>query len=179
MFWLSCLAEVILFLKSGHTQREREREREGGSGGGGGGGQRLNRTYMAGVNFAFSSMPNDVHAGEKQARLKGELKCKSEEIGRVTKRTVVYRPAVSIRLSRSLGFPTCLFLASPLSRPHERRPMAARKEQLSSLFFAAWTTQLLHEKLSMGFRRAKVTQRNTNRQKILWTIDFGVTTRGP
>ena len=58
--------------------------------------QRLNRTYMAGVNFAFSSMPNDVHAEEKQARLEGELKCKSEEIGRVTKRTVAYR-----QLSRS------------------------------------------------------------------------------
>ena len=62
---------MILFLKSGHTQREREREREKGEGGGG---QRLNRTYMAGVNFAFSSMPNDVHAEEKQARLEGELK---------------------------------------------------------------------------------------------------------
>ena len=115
-------------------EREREREREGGRGGGG---QRLNRTDMAGVNFAFSSMPNDVHAEEKQVRLEGELKCKSEEIGRVTKRTVAYRPAVSIRLSRSLGFPTCLFLASPLSGPHERRPMASRKEQLSSLFFVA------------------------------------------
>ena len=34
-------------------ERERERERRGK----GGGGQRLNRTYMAGVNFAFSSMP--------------------------------------------------------------------------------------------------------------------------
>ena len=34
---------------------------------------------------------------------------------KVIKRTVAYRPAVSIRLSRSLGFPTCLFLASPLS----------------------------------------------------------------
>ena len=73
---------MILFLKSCHTQRERERERERdkerekGGGGGGGGGQRLNRTYMAGVNFAFSSMPNDVHAEEKQARLEGELKCK-------------------------------------------------------------------------------------------------------
>ena len=87
---------------------------------------------------------------------------------RVTKRTEAYRPAVSIRLSRSLGFPTCLFLASPLSGPHERherRPMASRKEQLSSLFFVAWTTQPLHEKLLVGFRRAKFTQRKTNRQK--------------
>ena len=78
---------------------------------------------------------------------------------RVTKRTVAYQPAVSIRLSRSLGFPTCLFLPSPLSWPHERRPMASRKEQLSSLFFVAWTTRPLHEKLLMGFRRAKFTNR--------------------
>ena len=90
---------------------------------------------------------------------------------RVTKRTVAYRPAVSIRLSRSLGFPTCLFLASPLSGPHERRPMASRKEQLSSLFFVAWTTQPLHEKLFMGFRRANFTQRSTNRQKNIFVDD--------
>ena len=69
---------MILFLKSGHTQRERERERERRGKGEGGGGQRLNRTYMAGVNFAFSSMPNDVHAEEKQARLEGELKCRGD-----------------------------------------------------------------------------------------------------
>ena len=123
------------------------------------------------MNFAFNSIPNNVHAEEKQARLEGELKCKSEEIGRVTKRTVAYRTVVAIRLSRSFGFPTCLFLASPLSGPHERCPMASRKEQLSSLFFVAWTTQPLHEKLSMGFRRAKVTQRNTNRQKNIFVDD--------
>ena len=90
---------------------------------------------------------------------------------RATKRTVAYRPAVSIHLSRSLGFPTCLFLTSPLSGPHERRPMASRKEQLSSLFFVAWTTQPLHKKLLMGFRRAKFTQRNTNRQKYIFVDD--------
>ena len=31
---MSCLAEVILFLESGHTKREREREREREGGGG-------------------------------------------------------------------------------------------------------------------------------------------------
>ena len=31
------------------------------------------------MNFAFSSMPNDMHAEERQARLERELKCKSEE----------------------------------------------------------------------------------------------------
>ena len=90
---------------------------------------------------------------------------------RVTKCTVAYRPAVSIRLSRSLGFPTCIFLASPLSGPHERRPMASRKEQLSSLFLVAWTSQSLHEKLLMGFRRAKFTRRNTNCQINIFVDD--------
>ena len=37
MFWSSCLAEVILFLKSGHAQREREREIERERRGKGGG----------------------------------------------------------------------------------------------------------------------------------------------
>ena len=30
------------------------------------------------MNFAFSSMPNDMHAEERQARLEQELKCKSD-----------------------------------------------------------------------------------------------------
>ena len=64
MLWLSYLAEVILFLESGHTPgRERERERERG------GGVRDWTELTAGVNFAFSSMPNDLHAEERQARL--------------------------------------------------------------------------------------------------------------
>ena len=130
MFWMSCLAEVILFLESGHTERQTERER----GGGGWGRVRDWTELTASVNFAFSSMPSDMHEEERQARLERELKCMSRQ-RRVSKRTVAYRPAVSIRLSRSLGFPTCLFLVSLLSGPHERRPMASRKEQLSSSFF--------------------------------------------
>ena len=149
IFWLSCLllAKVILFLESDHTERQRERE--------GGGGVRDWTELTAGVNFAFSSMPNDMHAEERQERLERELKCMSRQ-RRVSKRTVAYRPAVSIRLSRSLGFPTCLFLVSLLSGPHERRPMASRKEQLSSSFFVAWTTRTLHENLSMGVQKGQV-----------------------
>ena len=177
MFWLSCLAEVSLFLESGHTERDRERERErererrerGREWGGGGGSQRWNRTYQnepdgteltAGVNLAFSS--NDMHAEETcmqrrdsealhEGRLERELKCKSEESDEAHRSvpTGCLDPIES-----KLGFPTCLFLASPLSGPHERRPIASRMEQLSSLFFVAWTRQPLHEKLLMGFRRA-------------------------
>ena len=53
---------------------------------------------------------------------------------RVTTRTVAYRPAFSIRFT---GFSTRLFLASPLSGPHDRPPMASRNEQLFPLFFVA------------------------------------------
>ena len=165
MFWLSCLAEVILFLESGHTERQRE--------GGGGGGSEIEQNLPLAWTSLSVCMPNDwCIAEERQARLERELKCMyMSRQRRVSKRTVAYRPAVSIRLNRSLGFPTCLFLVSLLSGPHERRPMASRKEQLSSSFFVAWTTQTLHKNLSMGFRRAKFTERNTNLQKNIFVDD--------
>ena len=87
----------------------------------------------------------------------------------------VSRSASQMRLRRSLGFLTCLFIASPLSG----RTSGAQWHQVRSNF-SPWTTQPLHEKLFMGFRRAKVSQRNTNCQKMfLGTIDSGVTTRRP
>ena len=170
MLWLSCLAEVILFVESGHTGRERSKERRG-QGGGGGGSEIEQNLITAGVNFAFSSMPNAFTICMQRRDKRDSNVSWNTCQRRVTKRTVAYRPAVSIRLSRSLGFPTCLFLASPLSGPHEWRPMASRKEQLSSLFFVAWTTQPLHEKPLIGFRRAKFSQRKTNRQKIFSVDD--------
>ena len=48
--------------------------------GGGGGGVRDSTELTVDMNFAFSSMPNDMYAEERQARLERELKwCKSEE----------------------------------------------------------------------------------------------------
>ena len=85
----------------------------GGGGGGGARGSEIEQNLPLAVNFAFSSMPSDMHAGERHARLERELKCKSEESDKA--HCIANQPAVSIRLSRSLGFPTCLFLASPLS----------------------------------------------------------------
>ena len=67
-------------------------------------------------------------------------------------------------------FPKCLSLPVRWAG-RTSVPMASKKEQLSSLFFVAWTTRPLYEKLSMGFRRAKFTQRNTNRQKALFVDD--------
>ena len=148
---------------------ERERERERGGGGGRGQGVRDWTELTAGVNSAFSSMPNDMLAGERQAsRLERELKCKSEESDKAHRSVPTSCPDP---LESKLGLSYMSLLASLLSGPHERRPMASRKEQLSSLFFAAWTTWPLHEKLSMGFKRAKFTQRNTNRPKNIFVDD--------
>ena len=166
MFWLSCLAEVILFLESGHTERQRERERERGGGGGRGGSEIEQNLPLAWTSLSVACPTTCMQRRDKRL----ERECMSRQ-RRVSKRTVAYRPVVSIRLSRSLGFPTCLFLVSLLSGQHERCPMASRKEQLSSSFFVAWTTQTLHENLSMGFRRAKFTQRNTNLQKNIFVDD--------
>ena len=82
-----------------------ERER----GWGGGGGSEINQNLPLAPNFVFRGIPE-----KGRARLELVLS-RSASQRRAAKRTVAYRPAVSIRLSRSLGFPTCLFLASPLS----------------------------------------------------------------
>ena len=60
-------------------ERERERERERRGGGGGGRGSEFEQKLTAGVNVAFNSMPNDMHADDRQASLESELKCKSEQ----------------------------------------------------------------------------------------------------
>ena len=42
-------------------------------------------------------------------------------------------------------FPDVYFYTHSLQRPHERRPMASRREQVSALFFVAWTQRRLTE----------------------------------
>ena len=42
-------------------------------------------------------------------------------------------------------FPDVYFYTQSLQRPHERRPMASRREQVSALFFVAWTPRRLTE----------------------------------
>ena len=126
-----------------HGERERERE-----GGGGSRGSEIEQNLALAWTSLSVAFPTICMQGRDKRDSNVSWSATSQR--RVTKRTVAYRPAVSIPLSRSYGIPTCLYLASPLSDPYERRPMASRKEQLSSLFFVAWTTRPLHEKLSMG-----------------------------
>ena len=56
-------------------------------------------------------------------------------------RTVQTRP-VSSRSAHPGVFPDVYFYTQSLQRPHERRPMASRRKQVSSLFFVAWTRRL-------------------------------------
>ena len=78
------------------------------------------------------------------------------------------------------GFSQTSIFIPTLQRPHERRPMASRREQVSALFFRSLNTTSTHRMFSMGYRRAKSTQGNTNFQKrIVLANNFGITTRGP
>ena len=59
-------------------------------------------------------------------------------------RTVQTRPVSSRSVHHGI-FPDVYFYTQSLQRPHERRPMASRREQVSALFFVAWTQRRLSE----------------------------------
>ena len=59
-------------------------------------------------------------------------------------RAVHTRPVSSRSVHHGI-FPDVYFYTHSLQRPHERRPMASRREQVSALFFAAWTQRRLTE----------------------------------
>ena len=59
-------------------------------------------------------------------------------------RTVQTSPVSSRSVHHGI-FPDFYFYTHSLQRPHERRPMASRREQVSALFFVAWTQRRLTE----------------------------------
>ena len=59
-------------------------------------------------------------------------------------RTVQTRPVSSRSVHHEI-FPDFYFYTHSLQRPHERRPMASRREQVSALFFVASTQRRLTE----------------------------------
>ena len=59
-------------------------------------------------------------------------------------RIVQTRPVSSRSVHHGI-FPDVYFYTHSLQRPHERRPMASRREQVSALFFVAWTQRRLTE----------------------------------
>ena len=106
-FWLLCLAEVILFLESdsiwSHWRRERERK---------GRGSEIEQNLLLAWTSLLLVCPTICM--QRREKRDANVSWKTSQ-RRATNRTVAYRPAVSIRFGRSLGFPTCLFLASPLT----------------------------------------------------------------
>ena len=93
-------------------------------------------------------------------------------------RTVQTRPVSSRSVHHGI-FPDVYFYTQSLQRPHERRPLESRREQVSALFFRSLNTTSSHRMFSMGYRRATSTQGNTNFQRrIFLANDVGITTRG-
>ena len=99
-------------------EREREREREGR--GGGEGWTKLS----AGVNFAFSSMRNDMHAEERQARFERELKCKSEESDRAHRSVPT---SCLYPLESKLGFSHMSIFSQSAERAAQAAPNGIKK----------------------------------------------------
>ena len=175
MFWLSCLAEVILFLESGHTERQRERER------GGGGRVRDWTELTAGVNFAFSSMPNDMHAEQRQERLERELKCMSRQ--RLEESVKAYRSVPTScldPLESKLGFSNLSIFSQSTERAARAAPNGVKKGATFLLLFRSLNHTDSSRKPFNGVQKGQVHSKKHKPKKIfLWTIDSGVTTRGP
>ena len=102
--------------------------------------------FSAGVTV---TAPTTMHAEERQhecSQRRSEVRA-----GRLSSRfrlrayrTVQTRPVLSRSVHHGI-FPDFYLYTHSLQRPHERRPMASRREQVSALFFVAWTQRRLTE----------------------------------
>ena len=94
-------------------------------------------------------------------------------------RTVQTGP-VSSRSVRPRDFPRRLFLNPVPSAAARTAPNGVKERASFCLVFRSLNTTSSHRMFSMGYRRAKSTQGNTNFQKrIFLANNFGITTRGP
>ena len=84
-----------------------------------------------------ASVPRDTQSEVRAGRLSGRFRLRAY-------RTVQIRPVSSRSVHHGI-FPDVYFYTQSLQRPHERRPMASRREQVSALFFVAWTQRRLTE----------------------------------
>ena len=154
MFWLSCLAEVILF-----SNLVTRKERQEGGGGGGGGGVRDWTEFIAGVNFAFSSMPKDMHAEERisplEARLEfeRELKCKSEENDEAHRSvpTSCLDP-----LESKLGFSHMSIFSQSAERAARAAPNGVKKAATFLLVFRSLNHTASSQKAFNGVQKGQV-----------------------
>ena len=78
-------------------------------------------------------------------------------------------------------FPYVYFYTHSLQRPHERRPMSSRREQVSALFFVACEHTVVSQNVFHGLQKGQIFQGNTNFQKSFFFLanNFVITTRGP
>ena len=92
-----------------------------------------------------------MHAEERQHNCsQRHQKCEQEDrrlssLFRLRAYRTVQTRVVSSRSVHHGIFPDVYFYTQSLQRPHERRPMASRREQVSALFFVAWTQRRLTE----------------------------------
>ena len=77
------------------------------------------------------------HSEVRAGRLSGRFRLRAH-------RTVQTRPVSSRSVHHGI-FPDVYFYTQSLQRRHKRRPMASRREQVSALFFVAWTQRRLTE----------------------------------
>ena len=102
--------------------------------------------FSAGVTV---TAPTTMHAEERQrecSERRSEVRARrlSSRFRLRAYRTVQTRPVSSRSVHHGI-FPDVYFYTHSLQRPHERRPMASRREQVSALFFVAWTQRRLTE----------------------------------
>ena len=128
--------------------------------------------FSAGVTVKFTA-PTTMHVEEKQPECsQRHSKCEQEheEAGSFrlnAHRTVQTRPVWS---SVHDGiFPDDYFYTRPLGRPHERRLMASRREQVSALFFEAWTQRPLTDSFPWATEGANpLKETPTFKKRIFW-----------
>ena len=77
------------------------------------------------------------HSQVRAGRLSGRFRLRAY-------RTVQTRPVSSRSIHHGI-FSDVYFYTQSLRRPHDLRPMASRREQVSALFFVAWTQRRLTE----------------------------------
>ena len=158
MKWRSC-GDIDLFF---NVYAEREQDDS----------ERSETKFSAGVTVKFTAQTT-LKAEERQPGCSQKhSKCEQEnwEVVSESERIVPFRLDQFWVEADTMGFShPSIFIPSPL-RPHERRPLASRSEQVSAFFSLLNKHNVSHGKFSMGYRRAKSTQGNTN---------FRITTRGP
>ena len=135
---------------------------------------------MAGVHFAFSSMPKDMrmHAEEKQARFEREFKCKSEESDKAHRSITT---SCLDPLESKLGFSHMSIFSQSVERPARAAPNGVKKGATFLLDFRCLNHTASSRK---AFNRVQKGQVHSKKHKLskkifLWTIDSGVTTCGP